>query len=613
MMKWLEALAAVAALAGCAAAEEAERPASAPAIESTAAAERQAPVFHIQLWDAHKTGWKPEALDELKAAGFTVLQNGWKGSFFPTPEFLERLRERGFLYGAYLDTRYLLKEKAPGALKERVHYSRKDEPNAFDPAYHEYVREEVAGALGRLKSTETLFKVMLNSEHGAPIADDAVTREAAARAGALGEGHAAPKYDRGVWKRGEETPEEAYAFIRWFDGEGSDGPVNRAAAEAIREAAPGVLVTTDPLMDGYAYGQYRGMDILQDWVRVHQAPRDPLSIAYRVERLKAHRRWYARHGDRRGGNAQIWIGPQLGTGTEGSRYAAPADVFEEALWLAAAFGARGVTLWGYDTVDRGDPLDADTWSRIPKFRDALTGKNAILLEAQDVPRKCAVLLSKANAVFTKRPYYEVDDNYEHFYRILLTAHVPADVVYDDDVLEGRLAQYRAVFLPGLEKLTDELEARIEEYRKGGGRVVEWPFLVVPYRDYDITKGKFEESVNVAKTLKSTLLPDQYREWRRYQAGRLFATVEDLTDIRCDNPDVVMNVLQCGSKRYVALVNDARGYGAWTKARGHRWCEDEGRDAAAVITFGGGDNLQKSRTAVGAAGLILIGFPPQSPE
>jgi hypothetical protein len=566
MRTWLRAVAAALVVSGCAAAQGAQGAGDAPAIESTAetpAAEAhaaQAPVFHIQLWDAHKTDWRPDELRDLKAAGFTVLQNGWKGSLFPTRALLERLREHGFLYGAYLDTRYLLKEKAAPAEKGRVHYARKDEPNALDPAYHEFVRAQVTRALMRLESSDVLLKVMLNSEHGAPIADDEVTREAAARAGVLGGEGVLPRCERGVWKGGGSEG-EAYAFLRWFDGEGADGPVNRAAADAIRAAAPAVLATTDPLMDDYTYGQYRGMDVLQDWVRVHQAPRDPLSIAYRVERLKAHRRWYARHADERGGAAQIWIGPQLGTGGKGGRYAAPADAFEEALWLATAFGARGVTLWGYDTVDRKDPLDADTWSRIRKFRDAVTGRNAIVLNCEDVPRKCAVFLSKANVVFAKRPYYEIDDNYEHFYRVLLTAHVPADVVYDDDVLEGRLGEYEVVFLPGLEHSTEALDARLTEFEKGGGRVVRWPFLKVPYRDYDITKGKFREEVDVTEPLKSTLLPDQYRAWRRWEAARLFATVADLMEVRCDNPDIIMNVVQSGGRRYAALVNDARGYGA----------------------------------------------------
>jgi len=586
-----------------------------PAPSGTAAGEPQAPgapVFHIQLWDGHKTGWEDEKLADAAAAGFTVIQNGWKGSLFPSLSTLDKLRKHGLLYGAYIDTRQLFREEATSDEKAKVLHAidadgsvAKAEFNTFDPIYQAAVRRGVQKGLARLAAAENLYKIMLNSEHGAPISYDDLTVRLAIEAGVLKEGQRIPQYARGVAKRLPSSSEgefaDPYAFLGWYSSAGGDNAVNRVAAEAAHAALAGVLVTTDPLADGCAYGQYQGMDVLQDWVRLHQAPRDPLSIAYHAERLKAH--------VRKEGRGEIWIGPQLGTKSGGTNYAAPADLFEEGLWLAAAFGARGVTIWGYDTVRHGNPLDDDTWSRIAQFRKGVAGDCAPLVGAKDAPRKCAVLLSKANQVFSTRVYYDVDGNYENFYRALLTAHVPADVLYDEDVLAGRLSEYKALFLPGIEHSTPELDAAISGFEKSGGRVVRWPVLLPRYVDYEITKGNAREDTDAANPGGAYLYPHQYSKWRQAQAAGVFEAVADLMDVTVDNPDVVLNVVEVAGKRYAVLVNDSRTYGAWTTERGYKWCEDAGLPADATLAIGRGEGRKVKTIHLQPAGIALVPLEP----
>jgi len=411
-----------------------------------------------------------------------------------------------------------------------------------------------------------------------------------------------PRYHRGVYEPpengGDVSEADPVRFLRWFDSEADEGVTNRIAADAARSQRQGILVTTDPINDGYTYGQYRGMEILQDWVRVHRAPRDPLGLAYHVERLKAHLR--------RSGGGEIWIGPQLGSGeSDGTVYAAPADQFEEALWLAVAFGARGITCWGCNTIRPENALDRDTWSRVRKFRDRLLGDYPWVLSAADAPRKCAVLLSKANQVLSGRVYYEVEENYEHLYRLLLTAHVPTDVLYDDDVLEGALSRYEALFLPGIEYLTPALEGAIEDFKNAGGRVIHVPFIALQYKDYEITKGNFDEDLDPALPGKTNLLPHQYREFRHIYAARLFTTVADLMEATCDNPDVILNVVEVDDRRRVILVNDSRTYGAWTEERGYRWCEDEGLTATGAVTVGSGSAERTFRFELPPASMAVV--------
>jgi hypothetical protein len=246
---------------------------------------------------------------------------------------------------------------------------------------------------------------------------------------------------------------------------------------------------------------------------------------------------------------------------------------------------------------------------VAKFRGKLLADFPEILRATDAPRGCAVLLSKANQVYSTRSYHEIDDNYEHFYRILLTAHVPADVIYDDDVFEGRLARYKAVFLPGIEHLTPELEKAVGDFEKAGGRVIRWRFLSPRYMDYNIAKGETKADLDLEHAGLTTFLPHQYRAWRQANGARVFAEVADLMDVRVDNPDVILNVVEAGGKRFAVLVNDSRTYGAWTEQIGVRVCEDAGHPAEATVTIGRGETARTVKVPLPAAGVAMMEITP----
>ena len=566
------------------------------------------PVFHMQLWDAHKTGWRDAELREVAAAGFTVVQNGWNGSLFPSRGLLDTVTRHGLLYGAYIDTRYLFRQRSSSQERLSITPSvnHRGEPigqlQPLDPTYQALVEREVTRGIASLGETPGLFKIMVNSEYHTQISYDELTRAAAVKAGVMKEGQAIPRYIRGVWagpREGERLQEaDPVRFMRWFDSEASEVVINRIAADTARAARPGLMVSTDPLSDGYTYGQYRHMDILQHWVRVHGAPRDPLAMASGMERLKAHLR-HNHHGE-------IWAGPQLGTKlSDGRTYAAPADLFEESLWLAVAFGARGITCWGYDTLRPDSALDRDTWSRLRSFRDRLLVNYPWLLEAVDAPRRFAVLLSKANLVLSGRVYHEVDANYAYFQQLLLTAHIPTDVLYDEDIMRGALSRYEVLFLPGIEHLTGELEGAIADYEKAGGRVIRAPFIRLLYRDYEITKGNFDETIDPADPGRANLLPHQYRAFRHIHAARLSEEVSDLIEVTCDNPDVILNIVEAGGRRRILLVNDSRTYGPWTAERGHRWSEDKGLAASGTVTVGRGESARSFDFELPPAGITAI--------
>jgi hypothetical protein len=597
-----------------AAAAKAESTAAIESTDSQARAQETTPVFHIQLWDAQKTDWRGDALDDLAADGFTIVQNGWDKSLFPSRSVLDQVSRHGLLYGAYINTRYMFSKEATPGERDKAHYAveaggkaSKSELNTFDPIYQEVVRRGIAKGIKSIQGSKGLYKIMLNSEHGAPISYDELTQAKAVEAGVMKEGQKMPLYDRGVSKTPEDKDcADPYRFLRWFDNEGGDRAVNRVAVEAIQRADVGIHTTTDPVADGYTYGQYRTMDILQDWIRVHRAPRDPLSIVYRVERMKAHIRHDAPAWKKSGTVRQIWIGPQLGTSTDQEHYAAPGDVLQEAMWLAVAFGARGLTFWGYDSVLRSETLDRNAWLGIGRFKETLLSEGGRgILEAEDAPRACAVLLSKANQVYSGRKYYDTDDNYENFYRVVLTANVQADVIYDDDVLEGRLESYRALLLPGIEHLTPELEKEIAAFEKAGGRVVRWPRLDPSYSDYEITKGHVKEDVDVDEPGNQFLLPHQYRAWRQRQAEKLFGKVGDLQDVRLDSTDVIMNVVVIGGRRRAVLINDRRTYGEWTEKRGFRWSEDKGLPAEATVIVGRGEAERRIAVRLPAASAAVV--------
>jgi len=563
-----------------------------------------APTHNMQLWDAQKTDWTDGNLKNLKNSGFSVVQNGYNASLIPSRSFLDKISSYGLSYGAYVDTRYLFRSKATSTEKSVANLYVKNpdgstntnEFNTFNRTYQSVVARELSKLLNGIGSSKGLYKIMFNSEHGSPISYDSLTKSIAVSGGVMTSTQGIPVYARGVLTTMPSNGTDPCRFLRWFDNWGGDIAVNTLAANSARYIYPSVKTTTDPLSDDYGHGQYRKQDILQDWVRIHSAPRDPLSIAYRTERLKS---------DKKLTGGEIWIGPQLGTATSTASYAAPADAFEEALWLSTAFGARGSTFWGYNAIRWSNSADLDTWSRIKKYHTSLVTNTPLLLSATDTPRVVAVLLSKSNQVLSGHAYYETDNNYENFFRALLTAHVPADVLYDEDVLNGALGKYKAVFLPGFGKISADVQAKITSFQNAGGRVIVWPKCAPLYSDAQITAGKTSSTANIQNSYPYYLLPDQYRKWRQWQASLMYAKVSDLLNVRCDNPNVIMNLVTVNGTKYIVLVNDTRTYGTWCTARGYKWMEDAGLAATCNVTI-----VNQSRTiqvSLPAAGMKMIQY------
>jgi hypothetical protein len=123
----------------------------------------------------------------------------------------------------------------------------------------------------------------------------------------------------------------------------------------------------------------------------------------------------------------------------------------------------------------------------------------------------------------------------------------------------------------------------------------------------ISEGKTNPTGDPDYQAAYSQLPHQYRAWRQEHAERVFAEVADLMFVRCDNPNVIINVVEADGEQAVVVVNDFRMYGRWTAERGYQWCDDQGKSAKAVITIGQGFGARSVPVLLRRAQTTLVGF------
>ncbi len=550
--------------------------------------------FEVQAWDAQKL--RPLlATDEgtrLLAGVYTLLQMRSP----PEADVAERMRRHGLGFALYVNTRQARYEEAlagsphvrtavpmKGEVRERV--------NVFSG---DWLELSTVGTLHQIRAAamaSPLKRVLLDSEYSTGVGDDPLSA-AALDADEPGVPLTSfePPSDRFTKVFADDDP--VWRSAAWRSRWGVSNVGHRAIADAAGELWPGVEITTDPIDDKADLEQFRGLDLVQHWVRVHWAPRHPRSVAYYAERGRVHER---NHASVRG----VVIGAQLGRDNRRT----PPDMLSEAGWMAVAFGARGVTHWGNQAIfneDGGFVEGAEpAWEALRRLRAEVYDPLAERMTRwSPPPRRMAMLLSRSDAITDagrRRTHAEATEN---TYRAILSTGEPCDVVYDAEVLEGRLAEYRVLIVPSLYTATESLVAQIRAFAEAGGTVVAHEGSVLKgvkglkvlredlaprYRDYWIRRGE------------PSLLPHEYAEFLHGLAGSIGAALPFEPAIEVDSPRVVGNLLDDGEERFLVLVNDARAYGPEAEALGNRFMLDEGERVTVRVRVAGAGGYRDGLT------------------
>jgi len=358
---------------------------------------------------------------------------------------------------------------------------------------------------------------------------------------------AAPKRE---WKPGIVPDDDPYLrYARWWIGPGGM-PGFIAHLSRAAQSADGRLRNTQShgYMSASAVGLYAptvwgDLDELFKWT--YTIP-DPKDIAFATDCLKSA----ARKDQAVCSNIQLlwkpgWVGRD-------EPYTINADILRESVWLAVTRGIDVLSFWphtffseGFPKVDGREPKGCPEklWEEMQRLNEELLtpyGRFCSLLEkAPDC--RTALLYSLTEELATRWAH---QNDVALLWHALSRAHVPADVIYEQDILAGRLEGYDAVVLPRLSYMRQGVADALKEFSERGGVVVSQVHL--PF----LPQAEMLESSGQADALGAAL------------RARLVDTALVKPEADVSSPDVVVNVLARGPARYILLVNDRRKFGDW---------------------------------------------------
>jgi len=205
---------------------------------------------------------------------------------------------------------------------------------------------------------------------------------------------------------------------------------------------------------------------------------------------------------------------------------------------------------------------------------------------QDLPRRTAVLATES--AFNHREGPHVASWYQNyyimdFYALLAMNQIPADIIFDDDIRSGRLADYDNLFLVRCDTLTESVYKEILDYQKAGGKLYADKYLRAPIdgvQTFDFEFG-YRRRVNVNAIAEGQLFAgggdtiaeimsvvestegvtaEQDQMIMEQYAKELGEAVADIErEIKCSSVNVVSNMLKSGGTKYLFLINDKRTY------------------------------------------------------
>gem|GEM_PF-3440038 len=233
----------------------------------------------------------------------------------------------------------------------------------------------------------------------------------------------------------------------------------------------------------------------------------------------------ARMGNR---DNELWVIPQ------GSDYARTLNdpvlhkrLVRNEFFVLLSAGATGMTYYHY-------PLMPGTaaWEEFKRLSRIGTEYGPLLGRLRPAPRPVAVLASYCNAAYQ---WAEGGGGLPPIHLSLLHAHLPVDLVADEEVLAGILAKYRVLILNNIDYLTESVVAAIAEFVGRGGAV--------------LADAASEVHIPAAQPLPTE--PDSHR-----LTAAAAATIRSLIPAvaTVDTEDVFVSEWQGGDARYIMLVN-----------------------------------------------------------
>jgi hypothetical protein len=407
---------------------------------------------------------------------------------------------------------------------------------------------------------------------------------------------AAPYHDAPFTAPGviaDEAPE--YLYAKYFFKHG-DGFVvtNKTMAGVIHRYRPDMKVITDPLRLCSIYGRFDGADIVSSWTYTNPDPKATLFIETLLAEARPDNKDVIH-------TVTLWnyAGSLVPSGKD--RFARDktlrmeTDRFLENAWINFSRGPKGIGTYFGSPIEvffeNGDPFifSPETEKAIGYFaNNVMAPFGEMARKTVAVPRRAAILDSFASRVYgvSPRPYNHYQNYYIYnFYTVLNMAHIPADVLFDETVVERGLDGYELLVLPNCDTLPESVYKKILEFARKGGIVVADQYLradipgVIRF-DFDFTyRSRVNANANARgvdfavkddtsfrkdsdeKQLAGITAEEDQKTLEAY-AGKIREVLDPkiVRDVDCSSPRLLLNMREYDGVRYLFIVNDHRTYG-----------------------------------------------------
>lgn len=377
-----------------------------------------------------------------------------------------------------------------------------------------------------------------------------------------------------------EDDNPRYRYLKWWFHRGmGDAALNAGMARILGSRAQNLTTWHDPYRLAPVRGSAEGLSAISTWT---YAQPDMTRLLYtRVLQAAAKPA-----GQRVMQTITLFLYPRFVesvagsvTGLENDKpggsdyYTAGPDFASEALWLA--FSQRPDILGVYfgGLLQPNDP-NVDTRRASPETFEAIGRVVRELIEpygpairaGKPQPAKVAVLMSAAAIWLGDAPKNVGYPNEQvlPYCSLLAMNHVPFEVLLDEDITGGRLAEFDVLVMPQAGAITRSMLERIRAFMSAGGKVIADRALSPELKgatltDYDFTFQKRVDGVELSKG--NAVTAEQNRERMEALAKDLGSKLPALSKFaEADSPRALVNVVESGPVKYVFVVNDNRAFG-----------------------------------------------------
>ncbi len=391
----------------------------------------------------------------------------------------------------------------------------------------------------------------------------------------------------------DDDPEYVYAKYYFKSGDGFV-TVNTAMGDVVHQYRPDMITISDPMRYCSVYGRFGGIDAVSSWTYSNPDPKATLFI----ETLRRE----AEHDSKEFIHTiTLWnyAGSLVPCGKD--RFAREftlrmePDRFTENAWLNFSRAPLAIGTYFGSPLEfffqEGDPFiySPETETAVAEFaHKVLRPFGELMRRTVQSRRDIAVLDSFASRIYgvSPRPYNHYPNYAVYNFRTLLSmAHLPADVIFDETVMETGLDGYKILVLPVCDTLPETVYRRILAFAERGGIVIADQYLraeipgVIRF-DFDFEyRKRVNANANTRKcdfTVKDDtnfrsewvtspvegVPADRDQEILEEYAERLRKVVDSLYHRRfdCSSPRILLNSRESGEVCYLVAVNDHRTFG-----------------------------------------------------